>query len=154
MADLADWTAGSTSQPKESKNNWIKYLLGGILILAALVLLLATTTKGNAQYLLSVEEMNAKRAEMVGKDARVSGIVVPESIIYKADTLYLEFEIKDSVDASQEPLRIIMVGEPLPDQMKDEAEAVAEGRLENDGAFHAETLMMKCTSKYDVEIQE
>ncbi|MBN1314408.1 MAG: cytochrome c maturation protein CcmE [Anaerolineales bacterium] len=154
MAEIADWTADSQGQPKESKKNWIKFVVGGFLILAAIGLLLITTTQGNAQYLLTVEEMNAKRSEMVGKDARVSGIVVPESIIYQADTLYLEFEIMDQVDESQEPLRIIMVGEPLPDQMKDKAEAVAEGRLGDDGAFYAETLMMKCTSKYDVEVQE
>jgi cytochrome c-type biogenesis protein CcmE len=154
MAELSDWTAGAQGQTKGNSKNWLKFAVGGILILAAIGLLLVTTTKGNAQYSLTVEEINAQKADLIGKDVRVSGMVVPESINYNANTLYLEFEIRDQNNETQEPLRIIMIGEPLPDQMKDEAEAIAEGRLENDGAFHAETLMMKCTSKYEVEVQE
>jgi cytochrome c-type biogenesis protein CcmE len=91
---------------------------------------------------------------MVGKDIRVSGFVVPDSIAYDASSLHLEFDIVDQTGMTQDPLRIVINGEPLPDQMQDEAEAIAEGKLHSDGTFQAETLMMKCASKYDVEVTE
>jgi cytochrome c-type biogenesis protein CcmE len=101
-----------------------------------------------------VEDLRERGDEMAGKDVRISGIVVPDSITYDSQTLHLEFDIVDQSNANQEPLRVVMDGEPLPDQMKDEAEAIAEGRLAADGTFHAETLMMKCASKYEVEVKE
>ena len=67
---------------------------------------------------------------------------------------YLEFDILDQADSSHEPLRIVLDGEPLPDQMTDEAEAIAEGQLQPDGTFRAESLMMKCASKYEAQVEQ
>jgi cytochrome c-type biogenesis protein CcmE len=133
---------------------WVKFAVAGVVVVAAIALFLYTTTRSNAQFYLSVQELRDRGAEMVGKDARISGIVVPDSIAYDSQTLHLEFDVVDRDAANQEPLRIIIDGEPLPDQMKDEAEAIAEGRLNADGTFQAETLMMKCASKYEVEVTE
>jgi cytochrome c-type biogenesis protein CcmE len=151
---MSDWTATAAGEASEGGRGWIKFAVGGVVIVAALALLLYTATQGNAQYFVTVQELRAREAEMVGKDIRISGIVVPASISYDAETLHLEFDIVDQGNGSQEPLRIVMDGEPLPDQMQDEAEAIAEGRLGADGKFQAETLMMKCASKYDVEVKE
>jgi cytochrome c-type biogenesis protein CcmE len=151
---MSDWTATAAGEVSEGGRGWIKFAVGGIVIVAALALLLYTTTQGNAQFYVSVQELQDREAEMVGKDLRISGIVVPASISYDAETLHLEFDIVDQGNGSQEPLRIMLDGEPLPDQMQDEAEAIAEGRLQADGTFQAETLMMKCASKYDVEVKE
>lgn len=155
MTNAADWTTGGMEEAQPTGHGWVKFAVAGVVIVAALGLFLVSTiSPGNAQYYLSVGEMHERNAEMVGKDARVSGIVVPNSIVYDPATLHLEFDIIDNGATDQEPLRIVMDGEPLPDQMKDEAEAIAEGRLGSDGTFHAETLMMKCASKYEVEVEE
>jgi cytochrome c-type biogenesis protein CcmE len=151
---MSDWTATAAGEVSEGGRGWIKFAVGGIVIVAALALLLYTATQGNAQFFVTVQELRAREAELVGKDIRISGIVVPASISYDAETLHLEFDIVDQGNGAQEPLRIVMDGEPLPDQMQDEAEAIAEGRLRADGTFQAETLMMKCASKYDVEVKE
>jgi len=147
-----DWTAGA-ADPAQGGGGWLKYVIGGVLIMAAVALLLYTTTRGNSQYLLTINELQQRSTEMLDKDARISGIVVPDSITYDANTLHLEFDVVDESGASGTPLRIVMDGEPLPDQMKDEANAIAEGRLQSDGTFKAETLMMKCASKYEVEVE-
>lgn len=147
----ADWTAGAVDQAEDTGGGGLKFLIGGVIIVAAIALLLYTTTRGNSQYMLSISELQQRSSELVGKDARISGIVVADSIVYDANTLHLEFDVVDESGASQEPLRIVMDGEPLPDQMKDEANAIAEGKLGADGTFQAETLMMKCASKYEVE---
>ena len=151
---MTDWTTSAAGDVQEGGGGWIKFAIGGVVIVAALVLLLYTTTQGNAQYFVTVEELRAREMEMVDKDIRLSGIVVPDSISYDTATLHLEFDVVDQAGSSQEPLRIVMDGEPLPDQMQDEAEAIAEGTLLSDGTFRAETLMMKCASKYDVEVTE
>jgi len=152
MTNAADWTASGSEET--GQGSWAKFAVAGAVILAAVILLLYTTTRGNAQYYLSVEDLRARGAEMLGKDVRISGIVVPDSIVYDSQTLHLEFHMVDREKPDQEPLRVVMDGEPLPDQMRDEAEAIAEGRLQPDGTFQAETLMMKCASKYEVEVKE
>lgn len=154
MTQTADWTTTAVEQASEQRGGWIKFAVGGVVILSAIVLLVLTSTQGNTQFYLSIAELDARSAEMVGKDARISGIVVPDSIVYDANTLHLEFDVVDSVGSSQKPLRITMDGQPLPDQMKDEAEAIAEGQLQPDGTFQAESLMMKCASKYETEVEQ
>jgi cytochrome c-type biogenesis protein CcmE len=153
MTKTADWTASGIDETGQG-GGWVKFAVAGVVILGAVILLLYSTTRGNAQFYLSVEDLRERGDEMAGKDVRISGIVVPDSITYDSQTLHLEFDIVDQSNANQEPLRVVMDGEPLPDQMKDEAEAIAEGRLAADGTFHAETLMMKCASKYEVEVKE
>jgi cytochrome c-type biogenesis protein CcmE len=153
MTNTVDWTTSGIEETRQG-GSWVKFMVAGLVIVAAVVLLLYTTTRDNTQFYLSVQDLRARSEEMVGKDARISGIVVPDSIKYDSQSLHLEFDIVDRDSTNQEPLRIVMNGEALPDQMKDEAEAIAEGRLSADGTFQAETLMMKCASKYEVEITE
>ena len=150
MTELADWTASAADEVNGRSKGWRKLVVAGVVIVAALALFLYATTRSNAQYFLTVEELMDREAEMVGHDVRVSGFVVPESISYDAAALHLEFDIVDRIGSSLEPLRVIVDGEPLPDQMNDEAEAIIEGRLQPDGTFRAEALMMKCASKYEV----
>lgn len=154
MVDTADWTKSSLEREEERDRGWIKFAIVGVVLVAAVAFLLVAAVRDNAQFYLTVGEIQARKDELVGKDARVSGIVIPDSIQYDPTSLHLEFDILDPEGATEKPLRIVIDGEPLPDQMKDEAEAVVEGRLQPDGTFSAETLMMKCTSKYDVEVAE
>ncbi len=154
MTRATDWTTSAEETTGGTSYSWTKLLIGGVIVLGAIALLLYTTTRGNAQYSLTIQELRGREAEMVGKDARISGIVVPDSIAYDAATLHLEFDVVDQVGSNQQPLRIVVDGEPLPDQMKDEAEAIAEGQLQADGTFRAETLMMKCASKYETEVEQ
>jgi cytochrome c-type biogenesis protein CcmE len=42
--------------------------------------------------------------------------------------------------------------EPLPDTLRDGAQAIVDGRYQNDGTFHAETVQAKCASKYEPAI--
>ncbi len=154
MTRTSDWTTSAVGETSGDSRAWIKFVMGGVVILVALAVVLYSTSQGNAQYFLTVGELHDRQAEMVGKDVRITGFVVADSISYDARILHLEFDIVDQAGSDQEPLRIVIDGEPLPDQMDDEAQAIAEGRLQTDGTFLAETLMMKCASKYDVEIEE
>jgi cytochrome c-type biogenesis protein CcmE len=47
-------------------------------------------------------------------------------------------------------LNVVYVGkDPLPDTFRDEAQAMADGKLAADGTFHASTIAAKCPSKYE-----
>ncbi len=73
-----------------SPNNGIqgraKFIVGGLLILAAVVYLIFSSTKANAEYFMTVDELHAKSASMVGRSLRISGAVVGSTIQFNPDT--------------------------------------------------------------------
>ena len=41
---------------------------------------------------------------------------------------------------------------PMPDLLRNEAQAIMDGRLAETGEFYADTLLLKCPTKYDDEL--
>jgi cytochrome c-type biogenesis protein CcmE len=77
------------------------------------------------------------------KNLRVSGFVQPGSI--KVNGANAEFILTEN----GETLHVVYKGsEPPPDTFKDNAQALAMGRLGRDGVFRANELQAKCASKY------
>ena len=70
-----------------------KFFIGGALIVAAIVYLIITSTQASAQYFLTVEELNSKGNDVIGRDVRVSGAVIGESIDYDPQALKLTFTV-------------------------------------------------------------
>jgi cytochrome c-type biogenesis protein CcmE len=85
---------------------------------------------------------------LVGKNLRVSGNVVTESIAYDAATLDLNFMISDPADpAKMVPIHFHGV---QPDQMTREgSSAIVEGQMRPDGTVEANNLLLKCPSRYE-----
>ncbi len=156
------------------KGGQLKFLIGGALIIAAIILLIVTNTKAGAQYFLTVDELKERESEMVGKDIRISGAVLGESIVYDSDNLILNFEVvhvpgdnKDIealgglavvlhnavMDTSLNRLPVIYEG-VMPDLLRDEAQAIMTGYLDENGFFHAEELLLKCPTKYEEAVPE
>ena len=145
-----------------------KFIIGGVLILAAVVYLIFSATKANAEYFMTVDELKAKGASMAGQDVRVSGAVVGDTIQYDANSLKLTFDVAQVpgdqkevdaegglaavlhaavIDPSRARLQIIYNG-PKPDLLKNEAQAIMTGHLDSNGVFHADELLLKCPTKY------
>jgi cytochrome c-type biogenesis protein CcmE len=87
---------------------------------------------------------------------RVSGYVVGESIAYNPQASSLSFDIVDSHDelsstVQVSTLRIVYTG-PKPDLLQHEAQAIAEGKLNPDGTFMANNLMLKCPARYEDQL--
>ena len=135
----------------------IKFLVGGLIILLAVVYLIVSSFGSSAQYFLTVEELRAKGADIVGDDVRISGIVNGESIAYDSQSLRLEFDVVDSLDDLSNPLHVVYYG-PKPDLMQHEAQAIIEGTWQEDGAFYAhnraDSLLLKCPTRYEEEFPE
>ena len=144
-----------------------KFILGGLLIVAAVIYLIVSSTKASAQYFMTVQELQQKGSS--GRDVRLSGAVIGDSIQYDSQTLTLKFTIADVpgdnkeierlgglaavlhaavIDPSRSRLQVVYVG-PKPDLLRDEAQAIMTGRMGEDGAFHADELLLKCPTKYE-----
>jgi cytochrome c-type biogenesis protein CcmE len=78
-----------------------------------------------------------------GKNLQVHGIVVPDSIAQKPNSLEYRFDIQ----RNGKVLRAYYTG-VVPDTFKADSEVVLTGRLDDKG-FHATEMTAKCPSKYD-----
>ena len=94
------WTTeqGESLKPR---SNRMQYVVGGVLILAALAFLIANAMSGNTQLYKTVDEFYAEQSRLVGRDLRVSGYVLGDSIQFvqiDATTSRLEFDIVDNIN--------------------------------------------------------
>ena len=158
----------STSIPTGSSNR-MKFILGGALIVAAVIYLIVSSTQASAQYFLTVDEVVAKGDEVLDRDLRISGAVIGDSIEYESENLKLSFTVahvsgdNDELEAegglaealheavsdpSRSRLLVVYEG-PMPDLLQHEAQAIMTGRLGEDGVFYADELLLKCPTKYE-----
>ncbi len=146
-----------------------KFIVGGLLILAAVVYLIASSTLTSAEYFLTVDELHAKGSSVIGRNLRVSGAVVGDTIQYDPQTLNLTFEVASipgdnkGIEAAGglavvlhqaviDPLRArlkVTYNGPKPDLLRDEAQAIMTGQLSKDGIFHVDELLLKCPTRYE-----
>lgn len=131
-------------------NKNLKFLIGGGLVIALVVTLIVQATMSTGAYYLTVSELNAQQATLVGERVRVSGAVVADSEDWNAQEVTLRFAIHDESGAQ---LPIVFYG-PRPDNFQRAAEAIVEGQLLADGSFKADTLLLKCPSRYEEDPEE
>ena len=151
-----------------------KFVIGGILILVAVVFLIWTSTAASAEYFLTIDELNAKGSGVVDKNLRVSGAVLGNSIQYDAQSLTLTFEVahvpadnlaiesegglaevlhQAVLDPSRARVKVVYVV-PKPDLLRNEAQAIMTGHMGQDGVFYAEELLLKCPTRYEEAVPE
>jgi cytochrome c-type biogenesis protein CcmE len=158
-----------TTSNQTSASGRAKFIVGGLLIIAAIVYLIVSSTQANAQYFLTVEELRAKGESVAGRELRISGAVIGDSIQYDPQTLTLSFTVANVpgdnkeieaqgglaavlhaavIDQSRPRLEVVYTG-VKPDLLRNEAQAIMTGRMGSDGKFHAEELLLKCPTKYE-----
>ena len=71
----------------------IKFLIGGLLIVAAVVYLIVSSTQASAQYYLTIDELITKGEEVSDRDIKISGAVDGDTIDYDSKSLTLRFTI-------------------------------------------------------------
>jgi cytochrome c-type biogenesis protein CcmE len=151
-----------------------KFVIGGLLILGAVVFLIASATASSSEYFLTIDELHEKGSSIVDRNLRVSGAVIGDTIQYDAQTLTLTFEVAhvsgDNADletegglaealhqAVMDPSRTRMTVQyigPMPDLLRNEAQAIVTGHLGADGIFYADELLLKCPTKYEEAVPE
>jgi cytochrome c-type biogenesis protein CcmE len=151
-----------------------KFVIGGVLILAAVVYLIFSSTQANAEYFMTINELKSKNQSVIGQNLRISGAVVGDTIQYDPQTLTLSFEVAHVpgdnnvitaqgglaavlhaavIDPNRERVKVVYTG-PKPDLLKNEAQAIMTGQLGADGVFHADELLLKCPTKYQQAVPQ
>jgi cytochrome c-type biogenesis protein CcmE len=151
-----------------------KFLFGGLLILAAVVYLIASSTQASAEYFMTIDELSEKGQKVAGKSLRVSGAIIGDSIQYDPQTLTLRFTVahvpgdnaeleaqgglaealhQAVIDPGRSRMQVVYIG-PRPDLMRDEAQAIMTGTVGPDGVFQADELLLKCPTRYEEAVPE
>ena len=152
----------------------MKFIVGGLLIIAAIVYLIMSSAQANAQYFMTIDEVEANGSDLQGRDLRVSGAVVGDSIQYDPQSLTLTFtvahipgdnkEIEQAgglaevlhlavSDPSRSKMEVVYNG-PKPDLLRTEAQAIMTGSIGQDGKFYADELLLKCPTRYEEAVPE
>jgi cytochrome c-type biogenesis protein CcmE len=165
-----------TISTDERKANPRKFIVGGLVIVAAIIYLIISSLSANVQYFLTVEEVLTKQnaGELNGRNIRVSGAVIGDSIQYDMDDLELKFTIvhvpgdnslleKEGglaaalhnavLDPGRPSLEVVHHG-PIPDLLQNEAQAILTGKLNGSGAFEADEILLKCPTKYEGSVPD
>lgn len=98
------------------------------------------------QYYLTVDECLAAAGKLPEERIRVSGKIAPRTLKIAADRSQAEF----SLEGAEGNLAVICSG-PLPDNLAEGIDVVAEGRLESPGLLRANKVLTRCAGKYKAE---
>jgi cytochrome c-type biogenesis protein CcmE len=152
----ASWTTDEevAALTRPRSNNRLLFLIVGVGMLAAVVFLVVNAISGNTQLYKTVDEFYAEQTRLTGRDLRVAGWVVGDSIEYTqidATTSRLEFDIVDNLQTPGRTLHIVAMNEPKPDLLQGDAQALVEGRADESGTFMANPggLLLKCPTRYE-----
>jgi cytochrome c-type biogenesis protein CcmE len=147
----------------------VKIIVGMVAIATAVIYLIISSTQASSEYFLTVDEVLSKQEMYTGKNIRLSGVVLGDSIQYDSSTLTLSFTIahisgnnadlekagglaaalhEAAIDPARKKIKVVYKG-VKPDLMKDEAQAIVTGTLAADGSFNASEVLMKCPTKYE-----
>ena len=124
-------------------NTYLKF--GGAvgIILLLLGYLAYTGVQDSKSYYVTIKELHKMGDGAYSKRLRVAGNVQPGSI--HRNGTHVQFVLVEE----DQTLAVDYVGtEAPPDTFKDESQALADGRFDRDGVFHAKGLQAKCASKY------
>jgi cytochrome c-type biogenesis protein CcmE len=145
-----------------------KFIIGGVVILAAVIYLIVSATQASAEYFMTIDELKSQGQSVLGKNLRVSGAVIGDTILYDPQSLTLSFEVAHVpgdnrvveaqgglaavlhaavIDTNRNRIKVVYSG-AKPDLLKDEAQAIMTGQLDSSGVFHADELLLKCPTKY------
>ncbi|OQA46525.1 MAG: cytochrome c-type biogenesis protein CcmE [Chloroflexi bacterium ADurb.Bin325] len=151
MAESSTILRGAVTTSKA--NNRVKFIIGGVVIVALIAYLIVSSISNAGAYYREVGEVLAQQATLVDKNLRVNGDIITESITYDAATLDLNFKIADPADPGKQ-LAIHFHG-VQPDQITREGtSAIIEGTLGPNGVVEANNLLLKCPSRYEENYDE
>lgn len=152
----------------------MKFIVAGLLIVAAVVYLIVSNTASTANFFLTIEELQAMQGQAAGRNLTVSGAVLGDTIVYDPGKPQVTFTIVQVPGDPQEVekagglatvlhaavnnpnaarLEVIYHG-VKPDLLQNEAQAILRGRLGQDGRFYADDLLLKCPSRYEEELPQ
>jgi cytochrome c-type biogenesis protein CcmE len=140
----------------------MKFMAAGGGLIALIIGLMVYGVMTASAYYLTVDEVHEYYQQAIvqlqggdesamARRIRVNGAVVDGSEDWNAQEVTLRFAIEDEHGGAMLP--IVFYG-PRPDNFQRAASAIIEGELMADGTFQADTLLLKCPSRYEEEPEE
>lgn len=164
MAEMTWEKPKNQDKPKRGlPSERAKFLLGGGLIVAAVVYLLISGTMQGARFFITVDEV-VNNPSYINQTVRISGAVIGESIEYDSENATIYFTIANipsefddlatalheaTLDPNATRLDVVVKNEPMPDLLQNEAQAILTGEIQEDGTFSASELLLKCPSRFE-----
>jgi|SRR5215467_773981 len=116
------------------------------LIIGVLAWLATAGMPAAKTYYKTIPELSQMGDKAYETRLRVGGDVEPGSI-QRVGT-----EVHFVISQDNKKLHVSYTGsDPLPDTFKDGAQALADGKLDRSGVFHASKIQAKCASKYEAK---
>ena len=128
-----------------------KLAIAGLVIAGATAYMAYLGASSSWQYYMTVQECVENAPQVVGQRIRVSGTIVPGSLVIAPDRQEARFALSEA--GSNLP---VVCKAPLPDDLSPakSMEVVVEGHLEGSCILHGEKLITKCASKYSAQKKE
>ena len=130
--------------------NQRRFIVGAVLIAAAVSYLVYAGIKTTSVYYFEMDEFLARRDAHTGEDLRVKGWERTGSIQWDAATNVLAFDLARQDGSAPVPVAYTGI---LPDMFAEGREVVVEGRYEVPG-LRAKQIMTSCPSKYEAQKQD
>jgi len=123
-----------------------RYLIGGGILLAAIIYVLYLSFGSSVSYYVTVSEFYNRETELHDINVRVAGKITDGPVGWNAEDLELRFTITEGDDT----MMVIYHG-AKPSGFKAGSNILVEGKYHSDGIFRASQLILKCPSKYEPE---
>jgi len=132
------------------KKSW-KLVLATVVFVSAVGYLLASGLGSESVYYLEVAEVLENPQKFNKKGMRVSGDVVDGTVTKDFKKQYLEFVLSDT---SGKSMKVIYNG-IIPDTFEEDIQVIVEGKYDQQTkTFNAATVLTKCPSKYEAEVEQ
>ena len=128
--------------PRRRKRLPLSFVLGGLVILGAVLYLVYANTQANAVYYMTVNELKSCTT-CTTQSVRVAGVVQAGSVVRDDSKQMVNF----AITAGGQSLSVIYSG-IIPDIFRPGIQVVVEGHYTGHGPFQAQTLLAKCPSKF------
>ncbi len=127
------------------KTYW-KFAALVVVIVGTLIWLAAGGISETKTYYKTVAELDQMGSKAAGQRLRVAGDVEPGSIVRNGR------QVSFVLVQDKRRLKVVYNGnDPLPDTLRDGAQALADGHLGADNVFAASQIQAKCASKYEAK---
>lgn len=136
-------------------NTYVKFGAVVVVVIGVLVWLAVGGTNESKSYFKTISELRQMGDQAQTKHVRVDGFVQAGSIVRNgAEVSFVIHQDPNKREQDGMALKVVYKGiDPLPDTFKDDAQALADGKLGPDGVFQASKIQAKCASKYEAKPQ-
>lgn len=125
-----------------------KYIIGGVIVLAAVIYLLVLIINSSTSYYLAVGEFYDEIDRYENTNVRLAGTIAENSIEWNADELDLRFTITEGGKS----LPVVYNGSQ-PNGFQEGSNLLVEGKYGSDDLFHASQIILRCSSKYEAQLE-